>query len=185
MAALVSAPVRLHARSRQLRYRIAVLAPSVKDVVCSAGGWLFDRAWAGHQVTVLVADDVDYRPLRILGAEALDLDCALTPQVRTVWPDTLAVAADLYRHDERVRQGVLETISGGMTNIVMWGDNWPAELETLTTSVQHPLSVAARAFKARALRVTVHSQHVGPVETFRGFDLRTLRKGSADLLTAS
>jgi len=44
------------------------------------------------------------------------------------------------------------------------------------------------AFKAHALGVTVHSERigpVGPVETFRGFDLRTLRKGFVDLLTAS
>ncbi|HWS92605.1 MAG TPA: hypothetical protein VN255_05135 [Mycobacterium sp.] len=96
MAALVPTPARLHARSRQLRYRIAVLTPSVDDVVCSVGGWLFDRAWAGYQVTVLVANDIDYRPLRVLGAETLDLDSAMASRVRTVWPDTVALAADLY-----------------------------------------------------------------------------------------
>ena len=54
--------------------------------------------------------------------------------------------------------------------------------------MKHRLSVAARAFKAHALAVTVHSEPIRPVdavETFRGFDLRTLRKGSGDLLTAS
>jgi hypothetical protein len=133
----------------------------------------------------VVAEHLDDRPLRILGADAVDLDHALASQVRTVWPDTLAVAAELFRHDARVRQGVLETIAEGMTNIVMWGDNWPIELERLTSSVKHRLSVAARAFKTHALAGTVHPGPIGTVETFRWFDLRTLRKSSVRLLTAS
>ncbi|WP_343575423.1 hypothetical protein [Mycobacterium sp.] len=50
-----------------MRYRLDVVAADVADVVTFAGGWLFDRAMAGWDVTVLVADHVDERPLRILG----------------------------------------------------------------------------------------------------------------------
>jgi len=179
-----TAPARLHAPNRRARYRIAVLASSVDDVVRSAGGWLCDQAWAGCQVMALIPRDADDRPLRILGADTLDMDRVLASRIRTVWPDTLAVAADLYLRDARVRRGVLPTIAEGMTNVVMWGDNWPTEFDGLTTVVNHRLSIAARAFKAHALAVASVEGAAGD-EAFRGFDLRSPRKGHVDLLTAS
>lgn len=118
-------PASLYARSRDMRYRIVVLSPGVVDVVRSAGGWLFDRAWAGCNVTALIADRSDDRPLRILSATSFDLESALMSEVRTLVPDTLALAAELYRSDARVRQAVLEVIADGMTNVVMWGEAWP------------------------------------------------------------
>ena len=60
-----------------MRYRLDVVAASVVDVVRFAGGWLFDRSMAGWDVTVLVADHPDDRPLQILGAQMLDLEDAL------------------------------------------------------------------------------------------------------------
>src|SRR6201999_4509172 len=39
-----------------LRYRLDVVAADVADVVKFAGGWLFDRAMAGWDVTVLLVD---------------------------------------------------------------------------------------------------------------------------------
>ena len=62
---------------RQMTYRLAVLGTSVADVVRCVGGWLFDRAMAGWDVTVLVYDHHDDRPLRILGAATLNLESAL------------------------------------------------------------------------------------------------------------
>ena len=66
---------------QDMRYRLDVVAASVADVVRFAGGWLFDRAMAGWDVTVLltdrVADHRDERPLHILGAQTLDLEDAL------------------------------------------------------------------------------------------------------------
>ena len=59
---------------RILRYQLNVVASTTEDVVRSAGGWLCDRARAGWDVNVLVADGGDPRPLAILGATALDLD---------------------------------------------------------------------------------------------------------------
>src|SRR5262245_24770059 len=101
----------LHARSRDVRYRIVVLSPGVADVVGAAGGWLFDRAWAGCDVTALISDHHDDRPLRIVGATTFDLDTALTSEVHTAEPDALVVAAELYQGDARVRHGVLDTIA--------------------------------------------------------------------------
>ncbi|MGA8547342.1 MAG: hypothetical protein WB785_19075, partial [Mycobacterium sp.] len=60
-----------------MRYRLDVVAANVADVVRFAGGWLFDRAMAGWDVTVLLVDHPDERPLQILGAQILDLEYAL------------------------------------------------------------------------------------------------------------
>ena len=57
-----------------MRYRLDVVASNVVDVVKFAGGWLFDRAMAGWDVTVLLTDHPDDRPLHILGAQTLDLE---------------------------------------------------------------------------------------------------------------
>jgi hypothetical protein len=181
----MASPASLHARSRDVRYRIVVLSPAVVDVVRAAGGWLFDRAWAGCEVAALVDDHNDDRPLSILGVTTFDLDTALTSEVRTVEPDVLAVAADLYRRDPRVRQGVLETIAEGMTKVLMWGQAWPTELDGLMCPAQHRLSVAAQAFKTHALAAAGCPDVVGPSESFRGLDLRAGRTGTVDLMTAS
>jgi len=57
-----------------MRYRLDVVAADVVDVVKFAGGWLFDRAMAGWDVTVLVADHPNDRPLQILGTLNSELD---------------------------------------------------------------------------------------------------------------
>jgi len=51
--------------------------------VRSAGGWLCDRARAGWDVNVLVADGGDPQPLMILGATALDQDEGFLSIVRS------------------------------------------------------------------------------------------------------
>jgi hypothetical protein len=181
----MASPASLHAQRRDVRYRIVVLSPAVVDVVRAAGGWLFDRAWAGCDVTALVYDHDDDRALRIVGATTFDLETGLTSELHSVEPDALAVAAELYRRDARVRQGVLETIAQGMTNVLMWGQSWPTEFEGLMCPAQHRLSIAARAFKARALAAAGCPDVVGPSETFRGVDLRACRTGAVDLVTAS
>jgi hypothetical protein len=179
------APASLHARSRDVRYRIVVLSPGVVDVVRAAGGWLFDRTWAGCDVTALISNRDDDRPLRIVGATTFDLETALTSEVHTVEPDVLMVAAELYRGDTRVRHGVLDTIALGMTNVLMWGQAWPTELDGVLRPAQHRLSVAARAFKAQALIAAGCPSAAEPSETFRELDLRACRARTADLVTAS
>jgi hypothetical protein len=168
-----------------VRYRIVVLSPGVVDLVRAAGGWSFDRVWAGCDVTALISDHDDDRPLRIVGAATFDLETALTSEMRTVEPDALVVAAERYRGDARGRQGVLETIALGMTNVLMWGQAWPTELDGLMRPAQHRLSVAARAFKAQALAAAGCPCAAEPSETFRGLDLRACRPRTVDLVTAS
>ena len=134
-----------------MRYRLDVVASNVVDVVRYAGGWLFDRALAGWDVTVLMADHPDDRPLQILGAQTLDLEYALESAATRPRPQALAAAADLVGCDSRVRQGVLQALDHGVTEVTLWGETWPAELDNSVGLVQHRLSSAAQTFKAQAL----------------------------------
>ena len=112
-----------------MRYRLDVVAASVADVVRFAGGWMYDRVMAGWDVTVLLADDVDERPLRVLGVDTADLDSALALWAERPHPQTVAVAADLFASDDRVRRGVLGALEQGLTEVTLWGEHLPAELD--------------------------------------------------------
>ncbi|WP_292974714.1 hypothetical protein [Mycobacterium sp.] len=168
-----------------MRYRLDVVAAGVADVVRFAGGWLFDRTMAGWDVTVLVADHPDERPLRILGAQILDLEYALASAGQRPPPQTLAVAADLFDCDSRVREGVLQALDQGATEVTLWGQSWPAELDDSVGLVEHRLSAAAQAFKAYALTAAgISAAPIGPIETFRSRVLSGPSVG-ADLVPAS
>ena len=173
-----------------MRYRLDVVAATVVDVVRFAGGWLFDRSMAGWDVTVLVANHPDDRPLQILGAQVLDLEDALASPQSRPRPHALAAAADLFGCDPRVRQGVLLALDHGVTEVTLWGENWPAELdESVGGLVQHRLSMAAKTFKSQALAAAlaagaVSHGPIGYVETFRS-GLLAWPSVAADLVPAS
>ena len=167
-----------------MRYRLDVVAADVADVVRFAGGWLFDRAMAGWDVTVLVADHPDERPLRILGVQILDLEHALATVGHRPPPQTLAAAADLFDCDSRVREGVLQALDQGATEVTLWGQTWPAELDAAVGLVEHRLSAAARAFKGQALAAAgLSPAALGPTEEFRSRVL-TSPSVEADLVPA-
>jgi hypothetical protein len=166
-----------------MRYRLDVVAPTVLDAVRFAGGWVYDRVMAGWDVTVLVGDDDDVRPLEILGAEVRDLESVLASWEDRPNPQTVAVAADLFDRDARVRQGVLEALEQGATEVTLWGEGLPAELDESVDSVQHRLSSAARAFKAQALAAAnAPDAAVGNTEIFRCGMMASV---AADLIPAS
>jgi hypothetical protein len=168
-----------------MRYRLDVVAASVVDVVRFAGGWLFDRAMAGWDVTVLLADPADDRPLHILGAQTMDLEHALASVDTRPRPQALAAAADLFGCDSQVRQGVLQALDHGVTEVTMWGQRWPAELDDSVGLVQHRLSSAAQIFKGRALAAAGASVgSIDPTETFRS-GLLAWPSVAADLVPAS
>src|SRR6185312_6685147 len=51
--------------------------------------------------------------------------------------------------------------------VTLWGETWPSELEPTVDAV-HPLSSAAKAFKAQALCALAQpAETVGSTETFR------------------
>jgi hypothetical protein len=170
-----------------MRYRLDVIASSIVDVVRFAGGWLFDRSMAGWDVTVLLtdlADHPDVRPLQIIGTRTLDLECALASVENRPRPQALAAAADLVGCDSRVRQGVLQALDHGVTEVTLWGDSWPAELDGSVGLVQHRLSMAAQMFKAKALAAAaVPACSVGHTEKFRS-GLLACPSVAADLVPA-
>ncbi|BCO38255.1 hypothetical protein [Mycobacterium heckeshornense] len=150
-----------------LKYRLDVVAHTVDDVVLSAGGWLYDRVAAGWEVTVLLPQHRDIRPLQILGVRAVELESWLAVVPSTAWPSQgLAVSADVFAADARVREVVLEALDRHFTEVTLWDDNWPLTVGRRTTTVQHVLSGAARAFKAHALAAAgISGQPVGRTET--------------------
>jgi hypothetical protein len=166
-----------------MRYRLDVVAPTVLDAVRFAGGWVYDRVMAGWDVTILIAGDEDVRPLEILGAEVRDLESVLASWEDRPHPQTVAVAGELFAVDARVRAHVLNALDQGATEVTLWGDSLPAELNESVDSVQHRLSAAARAFKAQALAAANDpGGHVGHTETFRCGMMASV---AADLIPAS
>lgn len=145
-----------------------VLAPCTVAAVRHTGGWLFDRVMAGWEATVLVAEQPDSRPLRILGASSAELESALTAPPRRPRPQAIAVEAGLYGSDRRVARIVREALEGGATEVIFWGDLRPADLDDGGGPVQHRLSSAARAFKAQALvAAAAPVDSIPGTETFR------------------
>jgi hypothetical protein len=147
-----------------LRYRLDVVALSAADVVQSAGGWLYDRVMAGWEVTVLLPHSCDIRPLRILGVQALDPESQ--PALTESTSQSLAVSADAFTADARVREKVLESLGDRLTEVALWGDGWPLAVNRAMTRAQHVLSSAARSFKGYALTAAgIGCDSVDPTET--------------------
>lgn len=138
------------------------------DAVRFTGGWLYDQVAAGWEVVVVVPENSDLRPLEILGATtAVGLESAMNVAHGPI-PDAVAVAADLFDTDERIRAGLLETLSEQPSTIRVFGDSVPAELESRVESMQHQLSRAAQVFKSHALAAaSVRSGPVSRTELFR------------------
>ncbi|MFE6921932.1 hypothetical protein ACFVAV_12850 [Nocardia sp. NPDC057663] len=159
---------RAHAHRHPLRHRLAVVGPDAADIVRHAGGWLFDRAAAGWEVTALVADSENVGPLQILGATVLDLRQSLAVSRHDLWPTAVAVSVRSYLAEPQVREGVLDCLDRGLTEVAVWGDDLPDELEERVGASCHRVSVAARAFKSCALTAAgLPGAAVPPVESFR------------------
>lgn len=149
---------------RHGKYQLDVTARDVADVVRNAGGWLYDRARAGWDVTVVVTADCDVTPLRILGVRT---ERATAEDDATAPPRAVALAAstEAMADDTPLRDDVLRALKRGLTEVTLWGGATGPERSV--ESVEHELSAAARAFKAQALRAAGVDEPVGPVETFR------------------
>jgi hypothetical protein len=151
----------------RLKKRLVVIAPSLADVVRYAGGWLFDLVTGGWDSTVLTADHADPRPLRILGARPYDLETVLTGPPAGRCLHAIMVEANLYSSDARVRRMVYHASGEGLTEVMLWGADWPEDLDSTADPVRHRLSVAARAFKAHALAAAAVPADVSDIEVFR------------------
>jgi hypothetical protein len=147
-----------------LRYRLDVVAASAADIVQSAGGWLYDRVMAGWEVTALLPRGGDARSLRILGVRAFDGD--ERPDLTASRSQSLAVSAEAFTADPRVRDKVLDSLGDRLTEVALWGDGWPLGVDRAMTRTHHVLSAAARRFKGYALAAAgLPCDSVGPTET--------------------
>lgn len=167
------------------KYRLATVAGSAAEVIHYAGGLLFDRVMSGWEITVLVADSRDVRALHILGVDVVDLEVALEWRGhQRLCPQGLAVTADLFESDPRVRAGVLTTLALGTTEVMMLGASCPDALERELDCTTHHLSTAARAFKAHALAAAAAPVGAVPAtEEFYVNDNHECSSARADLIS--
>ena len=118
----------------------------------------------------------------------MDLEHALASVGTRPRPQALATAADLFGCDSQVRQGVLQALDHGVTEVTLWGETWPAELDDSVGLVQHRLSTAAQIFKGRALAAALPDGaalgSIDATETFRS-GLLAGPSVAADLVPAS
>ncbi|WP_140687440.1 hypothetical protein [Mycolicibacterium hodleri] len=155
------------------------------DVVSMVGGWLFDRAMSGWDVTAFVADLTDTRSLQILGCRVQRLETSCLAMELLARPPVLAVAADLYSNDACVRGMVLAAVERG-SDVVLWGDKCMHELDTVSPAL-YVLSRAAAVFKGHALMATgAPGPWPGQLEEFRAAvqsrALRGLQSAGAPML---
>lgn len=135
----------------QLRYHLDVIALDIAGLVQAAGGWLYHRVATGWDVTVMVPSDQNLRPLQILGVQQSDLETELSAPGGAVAGHGLAVVADAFVADPRIRERVQRALRRSLTEVVLWGENWPVAVTHRLSAVRHVLTPAARAFKREAL----------------------------------
>jgi hypothetical protein len=149
-----------------LRPRLTAIAPDAAEAVRYAGGGLFDRAMDGWDVTVITASACDPPPLRILGVRARAAETLLAGWTQGPCLRAVAVRAELYEADPRVRQLVLAAAAAD-GEVRLWGEARPPDFDDAADVVSHRLSMAARAFKAHALRAAGVTGPAGTAEMFR------------------
>lgn len=132
---------------KTLRYELRVVAGDVADVVSGIGGWLFDRAMAGWQVSVAADEVGDERALRILGLKAV----GLSGLWRSTDPDAVVMTAMGSSRFESGDHGLAVHNPGG--DVTFFGSHAPDGFAGRTERVRYQPSAAALAFKAHALTV--------------------------------
>ena len=151
-----------------LRYRVDVLAVDVRDVVTHAGGWMFDLAMAGWDVTVIVYRDDETLPLRILGVNIVELEQYPDDAAARRSPQLLAVAPDLLEQHPDVGMQISEAIESGLAEAVVWGGPPIGTNAHSVGALTHEPSSAARIFKSRAL-ASHNGSHTEPVDSIERF----------------
>jgi len=156
-------------RGRATRWRLAVLGADEPDVVCAAGGLLYDRSMTGWDVTVYLAELTDDRPFRILGVRTELFDDASSLSHESHSPEAIMASARLYDENDAVRGQFRQESRSDCTEMAIWGGDWPTALGPGVRRVEHRLSAAARAFKMQAMIAAgLTPATVDPIEVFRG-----------------
>lgn len=140
-------------------YRLDVFAADVEDAVTSAGGWLFDQVAGSWQVTAILAEVTDPRPLQILGVDIEDMQSALAAAPSRPRAQLVAAAADLLMDDSQLRQYVISGFGHYPTEIAWWGNELATGLDRVRC-VHYTPSAAGSAFKRQALLASHADHHV-------------------------
>jgi hypothetical protein len=171
-----------------IAYRLVAIAPTVRDVVEAAGGWLFDRARCGWKVETVIVDAItsaDALSLKILGVERVAPLRASSLEIlhRAA---ALAICGGMLEGTTMLSKRVQALLQHSATEVVVWGSA-PARLQQQSEEVRHaPFSAASRVFKARALMAGgfAVAGSLEPSETFFRIVPPTLRYRS-DLVPAA
>ena len=129
-------------------YTLDVVAVDTADAVRAAGGLMFDRIYEGWTTRVFVLEDLDPRPLHILGAHGLhydSIDMLAPSKSRTA----LALSSAALDHSDEVYRNILTRLRRGCAEVTLWGDP-PQEMQQHLVAMEHRLTPAGRAFKASA-----------------------------------
>ncbi len=137
---------------RALRYRLVVVAADPVDVVTWAGGWLFDRAAEGWEVTVAVESPVDVRPLAILGLGVADLGCVLSCRQQLPAPQAFSIAGEVSALGVAAREWAERYMRSARTEVRFWGDiGYGERAFPHSAPTRYVPTRAAAAFKGYAL----------------------------------
>jgi hypothetical protein len=155
------------------RHLLVVLGAEESDVVCAAGGLIYDWSLGGWDVVVYLGVSRDDRPLRILGAKAAPLARLDSLRSDSSWPQAIIASSPLYHQDRAVREYFNEASLRNYAATAMLGDDWPSGLGQGIGRLKHRLSPAAHAFKLQAmLAAELMPAALEPIELFRGFAQR-------------
>ncbi|MBY6388840.1 hypothetical protein HG717_33765 [Rhodococcus erythropolis] len=148
-------------------YTLDVVAADAADAVAAAGGLMFDRIHSGWTARVFVLEDLDLRPLDILGAQGFAYDgidnLALSRPLAA-----LALSSAVLDRSEEIYQNTLNRLRRGCAEVTLWGDP-PQEMQHHLVAMEHRLTPAAKAFKTSAWAACANGpvlQH--PTERFHG-----------------
>jgi hypothetical protein len=141
------------------------MSASVGDAVQFAGGLIYDRVKVGWRVTVLLPAAEETRALRILGADVADI--ADPPTQLRERRTAVAASATMFTHDVSTCSEVKAALATKTTEVILWGPEFPADLERGGRQITYRLSMAALVFKGHALAAAgLDPGSIAPTETF-------------------
>ncbi|MFI5717531.1 hypothetical protein [Nocardia sp. NPDC051750] len=135
-----------------MRYRLVVVSPTVREAVRLAGGWLFDRAMSGWDVTILAGEVADPLPARVLGALVVPWD-TVPASAEGPDPHAVAVIGNPQDFDDRMRRWVTDYSHRGQET-TLWGEAVWVDLPLHAEPGIFRPSRTALLFKAHALNET-------------------------------
>jgi hypothetical protein len=153
-----------------LTYDLVAIADDVDSLIAAAGGWLCDRARAGWQVTVVVPDGIEVRPLQILGVRTA---FASDPYqyLRGSSPASLALPSELIAGHPQIAKFVERALERRIIEVTLWGDSVPERIAHHFDKVCYAGSDAARAFKPHALAAAGSAMSEESIEEFHSVAL--------------